>query len=68
MWVHIICNMDYLRTYAHKGSRLQKSLTTGKGLKSYEINPFMPNVFSPHYHWTSPFPILGLLGGICHCY
>ena len=31
-------------------------------------NPFMPNAFSILINWTSPFQILGLLGGIFHFY
>ena len=32
------------------------------------LNPFMPNVFPILINWTSPFPDLGLLGGIFHFY
>ena len=37
-------------------------------MSSAYFNPFMPNVFSILINWTSPFPILGLLGGIFHFY
>ena len=32
------------------------------------FNPFMPNVFPILINWTSPFPILWVLGGIFHFY
>ena len=32
------------------------------------FNPFIPNVFPIFINWTSPFPILGLLGGIIYFY
>ena len=35
---------------------------------AFDFNPYIPNHFPVLINWTSPFLILGLLGGIFHFY